>query len=238
MVRPRSSRSSLMGGLPPLELPPEGSFLLLLRGSRRCGFCFEISLFRNSVPGPSSDDFFLGPHSRPSDLAVSYPVVRPAGEAPVSNRRLGEELPGRLKGQGRPTNTADPVTSERVDTLPSHLFEALIACLLEDQGHRTILTARSNDHGADILSFREGEVWIVQVKHAAREILVGSVAMSDLMAARMSYSMPLSYSVRLMAITNGNFSTETQKEALQHGIRLLDRRELMSQIRSLHARVR
>jgi hypothetical protein len=56
--------------------------------------------------------------------------------------------------------------------------------------------------------------------------------MSDLMAARMSYSTPLSYSVRLMAITNGNFSTETQKEALQHGIRLLDRRELMSQLRS------
>jgi hypothetical protein len=59
-----------------------------------------------------------------------------------------------------------------------------------------------------------------EVKHTAKEILVRNVAMSDLMAARMSYSTPLSYSVRLMAITNGNFSTETQKEALQHGIRL------------------
>ena len=56
--------------------------------------------------------------------------------------------------------------------------------------------------------------------------------MSDLMAARMSYSTPLSYSIRLMAITNGNFSNETQREASQHGIRLLDRRELMSQLRS------
>jgi SNF2 family DNA or RNA helicase len=145
--------------------------------------------------------------------------------------RLGEELLGHLKGQSHPVNAADPVTSERVDSLPPHLFEALIACLLEDQGHRAILTARSNDHGADVLSFHEGEVWIVQVKHTAKEILVGSIAMSDLMAARMSYSTPLSYSVRLMAITNGNFSSETQKEASQHGIRLLDRRELMSQLR-------
>jgi len=146
--------------------------------------------------------------------------------------RLGEELLGRIKGQGRPTNAAEPVTSEGVDALPPHLFEALIACLLEDQGHRTILTARSNDHGADVLSFHEGEVWIVQAKHTAREILVGSLAMSDLMAARMSYATPLSYSVCLMAVTNGNFSGETQKEASQHGIRLLDRRELMSQIRT------
>lgn len=146
--------------------------------------------------------------------------------------RLGEELLGRIKGHGRPTNAAEPVTSDHVDALPPHIFEALIECLLEDQGHRTILTARSNDHGADVLSFHEGEVWIVQVKHTAKEILVGSVAMSDLMAARMSYSTPLSYSVRLMAITNGNFSSETQKEASQHGIRLLDRRELMSQLRS------
>jgi len=145
--------------------------------------------------------------------------------------RLGEELLGRIKGQGRPANATEPVTSERVDALPPHLFEALIACLLEDQGHRTILTVRSNDHGADVLSFHEGEVWIVQVKHTAKEILVGSIAMSDLMAAQMSYSTPLSYSVRLMAITNGNFSSETQREASQHGIRLLDRRELMSQIR-------
>jgi hypothetical protein len=52
------------------------------------------------------------------------------------------------------------------------------------------------------------------------------------MAARMSYSSPLSYSVRLMAVTNGNFSNETQKEASQHGILLMDRRELMAKIRT------
>ena len=56
--------------------------------------------------------------------------------------------------------------------------------------------------------------------------------MADLMAARMSYTTPLAYSVRLMAVTNGGFSTETQKEALQHGISLLDRRDLMVRLRS------
>jgi hypothetical protein len=35
-----------------------------------------------------------------------------------------------------------------------------------------------------------------------------------------------------MAVTNGNFSGETQKEAAQHGIILLDRRELMARLRT------
>ncbi len=146
--------------------------------------------------------------------------------------RLGEELFGRLRGQNPQTNSSEPVTSEMVDSLPPHLFESLIACLLEAEGYQTVLTARSNDHGADVLGFNEGDVWIVQVKHTRRDLMIGSVAMSDLMAARMSYSTPLSYSVRLMAVTNGNFSGETQKEASQHGIILLDRRELMTRLRT------
>jgi hypothetical protein len=146
--------------------------------------------------------------------------------------RLGEELFGRMRGQNPPTNPGEPLTSEMVDSLPAHLFESLVACLLENEGYQTVLTVRSNDHGADVLGFSEGDVWIIQVKHTRRDLMIGSVAMADLMAARMSYSTPLSYSVRLMAVTNGNFSGETEKEASQHGISLLDRRELMSRLRA------
>jgi hypothetical protein len=146
--------------------------------------------------------------------------------------RLGEELFERLRGQNPQTSSSEPVTSEMVDSLPPHLFESLVACLLEVEGYQTILTARSNGHGADVLGFNEGYVWIVQVKHTRRDLIIGSIAMSDLMAARMSYSTPLSFSVRLMAVTNGNFSGETQKEASQHGIILLDRRELMARLRT------
>jgi HJR/Mrr/RecB family endonuclease len=119
-----------------------------------------------------------------------------------------------------------------VDSLPAHLFESLVACLLENEGYQTVLTVRSNEHGADVLGFSKGDVWIIQVKHTKRDQMIGSVAMSDLMAARMSYSMPLSYPVRLLAVTNSNFSSETQKEASQHGITLLDRRELMTRLRT------
>jgi hypothetical protein len=146
--------------------------------------------------------------------------------------RLGEELFGLMRGQNPPTNPGVPLTSEMVDSLPPHLFESLVSCLLENEYYKTVLTARSNDHGADVLGFKDGEVWIIQVKHTKRDQMIGSLAMSDLMAARMSYSMPLSFSVRLLAVTNGNFSGETQKEASQHGITLLDRRELMTRIRT------
>lgn len=146
--------------------------------------------------------------------------------------RLGEELFERMRGQIFRPNSAEPMTSEMVDSLPPHLFESLVACLLEAEGYQTVLTARSNDHGADVLGFDQGDVWIIQVKHTRRDLMIGGVAMSDLMAARMSYSAPLSYPVRLMAVTNGNFSFETQKEAEQHGVILLNRRELMARLRT------
>src|ERR1700727_537317 len=112
--------------------------------------------------------------------------------------------------------------------MPHHLFEALVACVLEAEGHKTILTARSNDHGADALGFREGELWLVQAKHTKKDGFVGSIAMADLMAAAMSYSAPLSYSVHLLAVTNGNFSEDTRSEAARNGIKLLDRHRLMT----------
>jgi len=145
---------------------------------------------------------------------------------------LAEELFGKLRGERTPSDLHEPVTAESIDNLPHHLFEALVACLLESQGYKTILTARSNDHGADALGFREGELWLIQAKHTKRDGFVGGVAMGDLMAASMSYSAPLAYSVHLLAVTNGNFSEETRSEAARNGIRLLDRHQLMTQVRT------
>jgi hypothetical protein len=146
--------------------------------------------------------------------------------------QLAEELFGRLKGNWVPPDMEAPITSEMVDNLPHHLFEALVACLLEAEGYKTILTARSNDHGADALGFREGELWLIQAKHTKKDTLIGSVAMADLMAAAMSYSKPLVYSLHLLAVTNGNFSEETRNEAERNGIKLLDRHKLMARLRS------
>jgi hypothetical protein len=147
-------------------------------------------------------------------------------------QQLAEELLGRLKGNWVPTDPDAPITSEMVDGLPHHLFEALVACLLEAEGYKTILTARSNDHGADALGFGEGELWLVQAKHTKKDTLIGSVAMADLMAASMSYSKPLACSLHLLAVTNGNFSEETRNEAERNGIKLLDRHKLMARLRS------
>ena len=146
--------------------------------------------------------------------------------------QLADELLGRLRGNWNPPDMEAPVTSEMVDELPHHLFEALVACLLEKEGYRTILTARSNDHGADALGFRQGEMLLVQAKHTKKDALIGNVAMADLMAASMSYSRPLAYSLHLLAVTNGNFSEETRREGERNGIKLLDRHKLMARLRS------
>ena len=146
--------------------------------------------------------------------------------------RIGEELFGKLKGEPPIQNLVEPVTAETVDNLPHHLFEALIALLLEKQGYKTILTARSNDGGADAIACREGEIWLVQAKHTKKESLINSVAMGDLMAAAQTYSKPLSYSLHLLAVTNGSFTTDTKNEAERNGIRLLDRHKLMADLRT------
>jgi hypothetical protein len=146
--------------------------------------------------------------------------------------RIGEELFGKLKGEAPIQNLVEPVTAETVDKLPHHLFEALIALLLEKQGYKTILTARSNDGGADAIACREGEVWLVQAKHTKKDSLINSVAMGDLMAAAQTYSKPLSYSLHLLAVTNGSFTADTRSEADRNGIRLLDRHKLMADLRT------
>jgi HJR/Mrr/RecB family endonuclease len=96
---------------------------------------------------------------------------------------------------------------------------------------QTILTARSNDGGADAIAFREGELWLVQAKHTKKDSLINSVAMGDLMAAAQTYAKPLSYSLHLLAVTNGNFAVDTRNEAARNGIRLLDRHKLMADLR-------
>jgi hypothetical protein len=145
---------------------------------------------------------------------------------------MAEELFEKLRGESTPGDLLEPIAAESIDNLPHHLFESLVACLLEAEGYKTILTARSNDHGADALGFREGELWLVQAKHTKKDGFVGSIAMADLMAASMSYQAPLAYSVHLLAVTNGNFSEETRSEAARNGIKLLDRHRLMTQVRS------
>ncbi|NYF53909.1 SNF2-related protein [Tunturiibacter gelidoferens] len=146
--------------------------------------------------------------------------------------RIGEELFGKLKGEAPTQDLTEPIIAETVDKLPHHLFEALIALLLEKQNYKTILTARSNDGGADAIAFREGELWLVQAKHTKKDGLVNSVAMGDLMAAAQTYAKPLSYSLHLLAVTNGNFSADTRNEAARNGIRLLDRHKLMADLRT------
>src|SRR5260370_32808075 len=49
----------------------------------------------------------------------------------------------------------------------------------------------------------------------------------DLMAAAQTYAKPLSYSLHLPAVTNGNFAVDTKNQAPRNAIRLLDRHKLI-----------
>ena len=82
-----------------------------------------------------------------------------------------------------------------------------------------------------LLFGKESSGWS-QVKHTKRDYLINSIAMGDLMAAAQTYSKPLSYSLHLLAVTNGNFTSDTLKEAERNGIRLLDRHKLMADLRT------
>ena len=60
-----------------------------------------MSLLRHPVRRPTGVDFLLAPPGGPTDLAVAYPVVRFAGEAPVPD--------GRVQGDGLAVKNKFPV---------------------------------------------------------------------------------------------------------------------------------
>ena len=61
-------------------------------GRDSVGFSPATGQLRHPVRRPTGVDFLLAPPGGPTDLAVAYPVVRFAGEAPVPD--------GRVQGDG------------------------------------------------------------------------------------------------------------------------------------------
>lgn len=146
---------------------------------------------------------------------------------------LGLELFDKLIGCGI-KNTSTPIaSSDVVDQLDPFHFESLVACILEAEGHKAILTTRSGDQGADVISFYDNQVWLVQVKHTVKGGIIGREAISDILAASDNYSEHIKYSARLLAVTNGTFERDVKTEANHLGVLLIDRRELMERLRSV-----
>ncbi|NCC61682.1 MAG: hypothetical protein EOM12_12265, partial [Verrucomicrobiae bacterium] len=82
------------------------------------------------------------------DLASQ--TLFPTEKAEVTPADLLEEL---QKTEGkRETNYSRMISPHDVDEMDPFLFEALIACLWEHDGYKTILTPKENDRGADVVA--------------------------------------------------------------------------------------
>ena len=125
------------------------------------------------------------------------------------------------------------LTATDVADLDAYEFEALIACLFDRQGYRTVLTPNGNDGGADVIAVREGNWTLVQAKHSRISRALDESALQQVLAAGDLYTERIGPGGTLRVITNGTFNRGVLEQANRVDISLLDGPSLLQEISRL-----
>ncbi len=121
-----------------------------------------------------------------------------------------------VQTQERPFEPGDLAALEPGD------FEAAVGALLAAEGHRVVLTARSNDGGADVIALLGGCALLVQAKHTAVGTALDDAPLNDLLGAADIYRPRLGINnLRLVVASNAPPSPVLKGAAAVHGIELL-----------------
>jgi hypothetical protein len=127
----------------------------------------------------------------------------------------------------------EPFDQRQLDALEPSDFEAAVGALLQAEGWRVTLTARSNDGGADVIAIRENVAILVQAKHSSTGHALDDSALSDLLGAADIYRPRLRVSsLRLIVASNAPTAAGTKSAAGSYGIELLCGRTLAERIRA------
>ena len=105
-----------------------------------------------------------------SKAKLAHDFLRPIGDEGGCGNELCDSLMEDQAGQGA---SLSPLAMDDVDRLSPLDFEALVARIFEATGYVSILTAKGNDGGADVLAFRDGEITLVQAKHSCSGTHIG-----------------------------------------------------------------
>ena len=111
-------------------------------------------------------------------------------------------------------------TITEVDIMEGYVFEEYIRTLFFYQGYQATVTTKSKDYGADIVLHKDGITSIVQTKRYKGN--VGSKSVAEIVGA-----MPHYKAQEAIVVTNTHFTPQAETLAREHGVRLIDREELI-----------
>jgi len=156
--------------------------------------------------------------------ALRTDFLRPADGEDANAR----ELLGSLLEEDGAGQTLAPLGAGDIARLDPYQFEALLACVYERQGYRTVLTPRSNDGGVDVIAVRGGQWILVQAKHSRSP--QDERVVQETLAAGELYTERLGPGARLLVATTSTFASSALQAAARCGVTLMQGSQLLAHV--------
>ncbi|PAX53210.1 restriction endonuclease [Brunnivagina elsteri] len=107
-----------------------------------------------------------------------------------------------------------------VDEMSGKEFEKLLSLLFKNAGYQVKLTPGSQDYGADLVLYKDGEKIVVQAKRYKNPVSVKAV--QEIVSAVKYYNAD-----KAMVITNNRFTGNAYNLARSNSVELWDRNKLI-----------
>ncbi len=98
--------------------------------------------------------------------------------------------------------------------------------MLEKEEWETVLTAKGNDGGADVVAIANGNARLFQVKHSCGQLEITSSAVDDIISAGNTYQQELATPASLAIATNSVLARRARLDANHSRIDVIEREEL------------
>jgi len=127
---------------------------------------------------------------------------------------------------------AQPLSPEDVRRLSPAHFEALVAALETRDATRVLLTPHTADGGIDVIAVQPQAIRLIQCKHTSRNTPVDADVITEVKAALDGYrarwlsTLSLQRPLRLVIVTNGEGTLQTQRAAAEGEVEVITAQHL------------
>jgi hypothetical protein len=127
---------------------------------------------------------------------------------------------------------SQPLSPEDVRLLSPGNFEALVAAMEEHHGARVLLTPHTGDGGIDVIAVQPQAIRLIQCKHTSGNTPVDADVINEVKAALDVYrtrwlaTSSLQRPLRLVIVTNGEVTSQTQRAATECGVEAITAQQL------------
>jgi hypothetical protein len=162
--------------------------------------------------------------------ALAHDFLAPVAQEDECAAELCDDL---LRDEAESPARERPFGQADLSALDAADFEAAVGAMLVAEGYRVVLTARSNDGGADVIALLGKKVVLVQAKHSAAGHPLDDSAIGDLVGAYDIYGPRLGANeLHLLVASNAPAASGTKSAAASLGVELLCGEQLVERMKS------